>query len=101
MLQLSSQTIDNVAQAKLQDIAVTIQRNLPDADTETVLSYLKQGRAYGITKRTDLIVFVECLWSIASSGYDMARVHRLMASQELSLDHKLIPLRMLSDALAS
>lgn len=99
MLEITHRAMEQMANAMYQEIAATLQRKLGDPDTATLRSYVDRARAYGVTKRTDLIVFAECVWYIDSSGYDMEKVDRLMRSEELSIDHKLIPLRTLSDML--
>jgi len=100
-LKISKQSLESMAAPKYRELTTRVHRLVNErgcqADFGPVESYVAKAVAYGLRDEVEVTVYVECALKIERSGYDMAKVERLMSDDELSRDHKLIPLRMLAD----
>jgi len=99
MLVLKKSTLERMADIKYQEIASNINKRMNITDTELILDYIEEARSYGIHDEKEITVYVESVYKLKKSDYDMNKIRRLMQNQDSSHDHKLIPIRLLVDIL--
>lgn len=103
-MKISKRTFNEMAAPRREEAAGRVHALLAERGTEVapevVGRHVARAQAYGIHDEKELTVYVECVLTIEKSGFDMRKVERLMSDEQLSRDHKLIPLRMLADSVA-
>lgn len=99
MLVIRQSQLDKMAGSRLEQIASELNQSAPYINKEEALQYVKDGARLGFTQPLELHSLATSLWAIRRGGFDMGKVRNLLSREDLSKDHKLVPLRMLADIL--
>jgi hypothetical protein len=99
MLVIRRAQLEAMAEERLEEIASELHRKAPYIARDEASRYVSEKASLGFTQSLELQSLATSLWAIQRAGFDMGKIRSFLSRDDLSKDHKLVPLRMLAEIL--